>query len=157
MPCISRKPIPAEFVALEKVSKAVHQENNDCSVKAIAIACGVSYSEAHSACRAAGRTNRNGTPISVSARAIESLGFTIRTVTSLEQRAIVNRYPGVHRNLQSITTHHPNRFPQAWADAHPNMIWVTANHMLAVKDGQVIDWSNSKAMRVLLIWEINKA
>lgn len=129
-------------------------EHNDCSVKAISIACDVPYSEVHALLKSLGRKNGRGTPLVCSWAAIWRLGFKIRNWSFDEYQGMIETYPSPHNGLRSITTHHLRRFPQAWADCHPNMIWVTANHMLAVKDGVVCDWSINRALQVRRIWEI---
>lgn len=131
-------------------------EANDCSVKAISIACDVPYSEVHALLKKLGRKDRGATPINLSRKAVTALGFKIREWSFREMQAKIAAYPAPHNQLHSITTHHPRRFPQAWADCHPNMIWVTSSHMLAVKGGVVQDWSINRALRVRQIWEIEK-
>ncbi len=131
-------------------------EANDCSVKAISIVCGVPYSEVHALLKGLGRKDRAATPTALSRKAITAFGFRIREWGFMEMKTKIRSYPAPHNDLRSITTHHPRRFPQAWADCHPNMIWVTSGHMLAVKGGVVQDWSINRALRVRQIWEIEK-
>jgi len=131
-------------------------ERNDCAVKAIAIACGVPYAEVHALLKRLGRQEGKGTPVPISRQAIKQLGFRIREWSVGEYWRKISTYPSPHHRLRSITTHHLRRFPEAWADCHPNMIWVTARHMLAVKDGTVRDWSINRALPVRLIWEIER-
>lgn len=131
-------------------------ERNDCSVKAISIACGVPYAEVHALLKKFGRKEGKGTPLIASDRAIKELGFKIREWSFMERQEMIKSYPSPHNGLHSITTHHLRRFPQAWAGCHPNMIWITSQHMLAVKDGVVRDWSINRALRVTRIWEIEK-
>jgi hypothetical protein len=153
---LTKTSLPTEYQEIRKASSAMN-EQNDCSVVAIAIACGVSYEVAHAALKKAGRIDRHGTYRWHSKAAIESLGFKVRAWNYQEKRAMISRYPGVHSKLQSITTHHMRRFPQAWADCHPNLIVASSRHMLAIKDGVVRDWSINNAMRLQDIWEITKA
>lgn len=131
-------------------------ERNDCSVKAISIACGVPYAEVHALLKKLGRKDGQGTSLITSKMAITELGFRIRKWSLDEHRGMIDTYPSPHNRLCSITTHHLRRFPQAWAGCHPNMIWITSQHMLAVKDGAVRDWSINRALRVRCIWEIEK-
>src|SRR5690606_23917614 len=99
-----------------------------------------------------GRKDKGATPVYVSEQAINQLGFKIRKWSFAERRGMIETYPSPHNGLRSITTHHLRRFPQAWAGCHPNMIWITARHMLAVKDGVVHDWSINRVLRVWNIW-----
>lgn len=152
---VARTALSADFKSTE-LSSYQANEKNDCSVKAISIACGVSYEEALFALKRFGRKDRSGTPTAISIKAIEFFGFKIRVWSAKERIDVIKSYPGTHANLKSITTHHPRRFPRAWANCHPNMIWLTRDHMLAVKDGTVRDWSVNSARRVVMIWEIEK-
>lgn len=131
-------------------------ERNDCSVKAISLACGVPYAEVHALMKKIGRKEGKGTPLIASERAIKELGFKIREWSFVERQGMIETYPSPHNGLRSITTHHLRRFPEAWAGCHPNMIWVTGRHMLAVKGGVVQDWSINRALCVRQIWEIEK-
>ena len=144
-----------DFVKLKSEAGKIG-ENKDCSVKAISIACDVPYAEVHALLKKLGRKDGKGTPLTACEKAIMELGFKIREWSFDEHRDMIDTYPSPHNGLRSITTHHLRRFPQAWAGCHPNMIWVTARHMLAVKDGVVRDWSINRALRVKRIWEIEK-
>lgn len=153
---INRTNDPVTFTQLHATSRSMG-ENNDCSVKAIAIACDTPYAEVLALMTRLGRKPGHGTPFSVSRAAIRALGYSIREWSFMEIRAMVRTYPGAHKNLHSITTHHPRRFPAAWKGCHRNMIWSSNNHMLAVKDGAVVDWSINRALSIRCIWEIEKA
>lgn len=152
---IPRTSLSDDFVNLKSEAGKIG-ERNDCSVKAISIACEVPYAEVHALLKDLGRKDRAATPIILSRMAVKVLGFKIREWSFIERQGMIETYPSQHNNLHSITTHHPRRFPQAWGDCHPNMIWVTPNHMLAVKGGVVQDWSINRALRVRQIWEIEK-
>lgn len=133
-------------------------ETNDCAVKAVAIACDVSYAEAHEAMKALGRKNRNGTNFyNITTKAIEGFGFTLKSWGLVERDEVIKSYPGVHSGLKNITTHHPRRFPQVWSKFHGNLLFHTKGHILAVRDGIVCDWTVNHAKRVVGVYEVHKA
>jgi hypothetical protein len=70
MPCPTRAdPLPEAFKALHRTAKEQFNENNDCSVKAIALACDVPYAEVHARLTSLGRKKVCGTPITISWKA----------------------------------------------------------------------------------------
>lgn len=155
MPALKRTTLPSLYAGLTPERQKC-EEYMDCSVVAISIACGVSYREAHAALKAQGRKDGHRTPDAFSARAIEALGFRIRVWLYSEMKGMIKTYPGSHKGLSSITTHHLRRFPEAWKKAGSNLIFITRGHMLAVKDHAVQDWSINRRLPVIKIWEVEK-
>lgn len=141
-----------EFDALHAESKC-HDEDQDCGVKAIAVACNVEYRAAHAALKAAGRKDRKGCTVHQVWVAIESLGFKSVSICT---REIIRSYPGVHKNLQSVTTHHPERFASVWAEMGACLLF-SCDHVSALKDGKLHDWAVGRAKRALIIFQITKA
>lgn len=132
-------------------------EWNDCGVKAVALVCGVPYAEAYFKLKRLGRRDRKGTPWAMIRQAINDFGFEIKVWSTFEKRALIESYPGVHKNLQQITTHHPRRFPKAWAPLKEKRLLLgTHKHVACFKDGEVIDWTVNSAKRVWLVWEVTK-
>lgn len=156
MPRIQKTALSPEFSALISESNA-HNEKDDCSVKAVALITGRPYAEVHAVFAACGRKTRRGTPLTVSLDALEELGVKVRIWTFNEMRAMMDSYPGADTTNpnRSITTHHWRRFPRSWAPhRHKKFILVTRNHMLAVVDGEVKDWSINRSLHVIQIWEV---
>ena len=56
-------------------------ERNDCAVRAVAVATGVSYQTAHAALRVQGRKDRDGTYPCETHKAVQSLRFQLEDVT----------------------------------------------------------------------------
>ena len=73
-----------------------HNEQADCCVCSISHACGVSYEEAHAACKKAGRKNRKGMYDSEIAKAVSILGFKLIKV-KCESKTMRT----LHRNIKS--------------------------------------------------------
>lgn len=139
-----------DYTALSSERSAMG-ENNDCAVVAVSIVCNVPYSVAHAALKKAGRKDRHGTFPYQTYAAIESLGKKLRAVNP---REIIDTYPGVHKNLKHVTTHHPRRFSKSFSQGKVYLFSVR-RHILAVKGDTVHDWSINKSKQVLLIFEVH--
>jgi hypothetical protein len=122
---------PAEFAG----------ERADCSVRALAIAAAISYSEAHRAFTVAGRKRGEGTFI----------GHT----------AVAHHfYRGQHEPaLGPGLAAHQRRYPTlaAWVLAHPKGRWVVhvRQHAFAVVDGVVHDTAPAMRRRVIRAWRFD--
>lgn len=138
------------FTKLQAETSAA-QETNDCAVKAIALVCGVSYEVAHAACESKGRKARKGMQTYDILRTLSSLNKHFSKVNV--QSRFVQNYPGAHKNLQSVTTHHPDRFNKVWADGKTYLMFVNG-HVLAVINGTNHDWTRGKARRAVAVYEI---
>lgn len=156
MPRISKSDWTATFKSHHAVSVAEFGEKKDCTVKSVAIACDVPYATAHAALKRFGRKNGEGASLEIVLAAIMSLGFRVRQWSCQEIFEMIARYPGAHKGLQSITSHHMRRFPNAWAGCHRNLIMGGRWHIWAVKNGVCEDWSVNKSLRVGYIWEVEK-
>ena len=132
---------------------ALHNETNDCAVVALALVASVPYSVAHNALKDAGRKDRKGTFRSEQFAALKALGFDGEIIPSED---FISRYPGNHKNLKSVTTHHMDRFNKVWEDGKNYLIF-TERHVGAVIDGVNHDWTKNKSRRVWSIVEIVKA
>lgn len=139
----------AEYKALCEASESVY-ENNDCSVKAVAIACGISYHDARELLAERGRSTRRGANTLMILDAVSSMG---KKLNKVEMQDIIDQYPGIHSCLKSITTHHPSRFQNVW-DNGKTYIAFTNGHVLAIKDGVAHDFTASKAIRVNYLYEV---
>jgi hypothetical protein len=126
-------------------------EVNDCSVKAVAVVLGVDYATAHDICKKAGRVEQKGMACYQIEKALENEGKKLTVVSPAE---FIKQYPGKHVNLKSVTTHHPDRFREIWADGKIYLIF-TNNHVAAIVDGVNHDWSRGKAHRVIRIVEVS--
>lgn len=142
----------AEFDALSQESSKLG-ELNDCSVKAVALAAGIPYSEAHARMKAEGRKPRRGVHSWSAGQALLKMGFLLKHI---RPGYFIERYPGSHKSLLHVTTHHPDRFNEVWSDGRTYLIR-TRGHVLVVKDGKNYDWTRGSARRVVSIHEVIKA
>jgi hypothetical protein len=68
------------YSAMQATSKGMH-ENNDCCVFSLAIACGMSYENAHATLAAKGRKPRQGTLAIHVTNALKEAGLKVDEVT----------------------------------------------------------------------------
>jgi len=141
-----------EFNQLVAASNAIG-EKNDCSVKAVALACGVEYEVAHRVLASHGRRKGHGAYTTDILKAVDDLGFKPQRIFNQD---FIDQYPKGHRDvLRSVTTHHPARFNDVWADGNTYMMF-TRSHVLTVINGVNHDWTNGRAMRVISVYKITK-
>lgn len=150
MPKLSKRyEYSEEFLSISKES-SLYREKSDCAVKAVAVACDVSYGKAHRVLKELGRKNRQGTYFHMTKAACEKLGFKL---ISRDPREFIFKYPKAHHVLKSVTTNHPDRFPNTWRDGKTYLFRVNG-HILAVKNGVNCDWSRGRAKRCRNIYEV---
>jgi len=130
-------------------------ERNDCTVVSVAATTGVAYGVAHAQLAHYGRKPGRGAPLYVIANALKALGFKIENVPA---EYFIRRYPKGKQDKSQVTTHQPERFPGAWEDGH-NYILLTSGyrHAVGIVNGENVDWTRGRAMRVAEIWRIVRA
>jgi len=129
-------------------------ETSDCAIKAIAITTGTPYKEVHARAAALGRKNGEGTHWHIITRIIHDLGHELKTTKPAD---FINQYPGVHKNLKSVTTHHPARFNKVWRDGKMYIFNCRGgHHVAAVVNGELHDWTVGTASRCIGIYEVVK-
>lgn len=156
---IAPQTLGAEYKAVLGTKPDGHQENGtvDCAVVAVAVVTGVDYDTAFKALEAAGRVENKPTPRELTKKAIEALGFKINELSYLQRQEVIANYPGVHKGLKNLTSHHPVRFGKVWKDMGlTNCLLFSMGHVAALKDGEVQDWSKGRALRVIGVWVIEK-
>ncbi len=133
-------------------SAGLSGETNDCTVKALALATGIPYEEAHTDLARRGRKRGKGTNFFDVTEAIKARGFEIARVSP---ESFIRRYPKSHQILQNITTHHPERFSRVWRDGHTYLASV-GGHCLTIVNGVTHDWTRGRSRRIRLIYRITK-
>lgn len=123
-------------------------ERNDCVVRSLASATGVSYRTAHTFCKdEMGRENKKGVNnLLMTTRFIkaEEEGLTLDnkefSIRKLGKKEIKNKYK-LHgeviwrkKTLKSFMQSHPKG----------TYLVLVAKHALTVKDGELLDWDNNK-------------
>lgn len=138
-------------------------EKNDCVVRSIASATGVSYRTAHTfAKEEMGRESKKGTNnLLLTSRLLKAedeglkLGNKEFTIRKLSTKEVKNRYK-LHgevvwrkKTLKSFMQSHPKG----------TYMVLVAKHALTVKDGELLDWDNNKfepTRKVMDAYEINE-
>lgn len=129
------------------------KESNDCTVIAMAMVTGKPYDECHRLLKEAGRQDGKGFNSHIMMSVIKGCGFELKRIPCLDQIA---KYPGRHANKSFITSHHPARFNSVWKDGK-TYLGFTINHVLAIIDGDVHDWSTDKSLQIRWLYEVVKA
>lgn len=109
------------------------RENNDCGVKALAVATGRSYADCHVALKAHGRKNGKGTYNWQMEKAVNDLGFKLISVSCH------------HRGLRALSRDLPQ--------TGNFIIWVT-RHYAGASGGKIHDWSDGKCLRVKGVFQV---
>lgn len=117
-----------------KEASARMNESRDCAVKAVAIATGTEYEVVHAMLKAAGRRNRHGTYRAQTDKVIGQLGFTQIDVTHQVRGKTVRTVEG------ELTG--------------GNYMVFVAQHVLAVTDGVVQDWTAGRQHRIKNVLKI---
>lgn len=133
---------------------SIRNEYMDCAVKTVAVACDVPYATAHATLKALGRKDRARTPLHMVLQAAQQLGVKLTRVYASE---MLQRYPGRHKTIANVTTHHPQRFPEVWAQGTYIMLVSGGSHVLCVKDGQVHDWTAGRSRQCCGLWLVERA
>ena len=107
-------------------------ETNDCTVKAVAIATGISYERVHEAFKKVGRKDREGCSTWKVEIAMTNLGFKAEKLKEWKGKT-------------AKTLDLPRK---------DNYIVFTCNHALAVKFGLVKDWTAERRHRITDVWKI---
>lgn len=129
---------------------AAFGETNDCSVIAVATVTGCGYREAHDELCRLGRKQRRGVSAQTIIDATLAMGCG---AVFVDPREFIDQYPGAHKNLKSVTTHHMDRFNEVWRDGNTYLVFTT-HHVLAVIDGVNHDWTRGRALRAESIYRI---
>lgn len=128
-------------------------DKNFCAVIAIAAITRRPAKEIQVLLTKHGRKHGKGTPTWIIEKVIDELGFRFVRWPPTKLREIIDSYPGRAVNLENITTHHPRRFPSAWA-GQPDMLMFSRSHVSAFVDGKVEDWAIEHSKQVYMIWTL---
>lgn len=121
------------FSKVMKESSALN-EHNDCSVKAIAIACDVPYKVAHKALANLGRRERRGVFNHTIYSAINQLGFSMECVkVKAKTTATLPNDPAVQEGFYVV---------------------FVSGHVAALVNGNIEDWTKGRRNRVKIVFKI---
>ena len=149
MPKIALTPPPARYVTLCAESAKL-AETRDCSVIAATLVIGDDYANVRDGLARYGRKERKGMDAYDMRSYIRGRGLLLVPVKA---SVFIKTYPGAHKLATCVTTHHPARFPKVWKNGR-TFLFFTSNHVLAVIDGEALDWSKNHSKRVTEIYEV---
>ena len=121
------------FDKAQKFSQQAN-ERNDCTVKAISIACDVPYKVAHKALANEGRKPRCGSYRHQQARAIKALGFDLEPIKVTAKTMV---------KLKSDTAVDTGYF-----------LAYVSGHVAAVVNGKIEDWTDGRRHRIQTVCKI---
>lgn len=108
-------------------------EDNDCSVKAVALACDLPYDAAHAAFEDAGRRHGRGVNWPQISKALKGLKVNTQPISHLRQPNGSCYTPKTISRLLPFGRY----------------LVYTRNHMFALVDGEVLDWTKGRKHRIL--------
>lgn len=116
---------------------AYNKENNDCGVRALAVACAAPYVESHAAFKRIGRAD--GGPVSpyFLVNAAPLLGYQLWD----------------HPKPAGTTLQSCGRY---LADAGGGYVILTCNHAVGMWNGEIIDWDRESKQRVTQIFKARR-
>ncbi len=113
-------------------------ERNDCSVLALAVVADLTYDAAHKAMAEVGRKNNDGARTGQTFTALHNLGKTYDDVTDRASFAEIKTIKSLKRlNLKG------------------KYLITVSGHILAMKDGEIHDWTNDRQHRIQKIYRVN--
>lgn len=124
-------------------------DRNFCVPLALCVLTGLDPEEVRNVFLNLGRRHGHGVNMIVLRKVIAHFGYEL---VEVKTRDIIDRYPGVHKGLQRVTSHHPRRFPKAFF-GESLYCWGT-DHSFAIKNGELVDWSVNRAIRAYFIYRI---
>jgi hypothetical protein len=125
-------------------------DNRFCVPLGIAILTGLDPEKVREAMNAYGRRDRRGVHRHMTRSFICMLGYNIKDINP---KSIINEYRNP-QNYQSVTSHHPRRFPSVWKGR--SYLMFSKGHCLAVVDGVTKDWSVNRSLVIKEIWALEE-
>lgn len=149
MPAIKPVGYHEEFHKLDQHRREM-RDKNACGPIAIAAVTGAPYEQVVKLFEEAGRKKGRGVYWHQEEKVLKALGFK-RVRINLEK--LIASYPLPHCNvLKNVTTHHPRRFKECFPKGR--LLANVRRHILAIIDGNVIDWSVNSPIRIISLYEI---
>ena len=118
-----------------KIGHKYYKDKNNCSVVAVAVATGVGYGAAFKALEKKGRIRGRGASTSQIINALDLLGYKVRTVEK------------DFKTVKTVT----DRLPSTG-----NFLAYTPSHVLSIRNGRVIDWTEGRRHRIYSVSEVIK-
>lgn len=133
-----------------KTHSILAKEKNDCAVVTLAVAAGISYEDSHRIFKQLGRKNGQGVKHYTIVNAFSVAGKRLARVHISD---IIEKYPKSQQHYKTVTTKHPEKFNNVWKDGKTYIMFLR-DHIAAIVDGVVHDWSSIKSLRAHYIYEV---
>ena len=127
------------YTSMRDAAQAMN-ESKDCAVVAVAFACRVPYQVAHLALKANGRRSRDGTMFHITSAAVQDLGFKVEALENIRQKN------GCRYTPKTIG----EKLKRGY------YLCRVANHIFAVVNGKVMDWTEGRSHRINFIYRVSK-
>jgi len=124
-----------DAIKVYEIGRKYYNDTNNCAVVAVAIVCRVAYGKAFNTLKRLGRVTGRGTPITLTVPALNQLGFQSE-----------------HIEFNKCTVSTITR----QLDKNSMYLVRVRGHILAVRNGDVIDWSKGRRHRVLQVLKVTK-
>lgn len=122
---------------MRRIAIKYYNDMNFCTVIALAVCCNVGIGKAYHTMKRLGRKDKHGAKYGTIYKAVTELGFTHKPVDGL-----------YNKQVKSVTKLLPSK----------GLFMVhIRGHVLAVRDGKVLDWSEGRSHRIIAVHEIVKA
>jgi len=142
------------------------RENNDCTVKALAIATNSTYEKAHGALALRGRSFRKGISMHEVWKALGDLGFKAETVFKRSEIELSDKgflFDGHHDDrIEKVKKYRRSRWAKGktiksvagYLPQRGVFLIETRAHVLCVRAGQVHDWTDGRRHRITQVHRI---
>lgn len=146
---IKRVQPASDYRAMDEMGRT-KGDNNFCSVVALAFVSGLSFLKSQIALEELGRMKGKGMNNPAILEAMKVNGVKLSKV---EPESFIAKYPKPHKQaLKHVTTHHPRRFAEIFAEG--TYVMFTSDHVAVCVDGELKDWSVNNALRVKEIYKV---
>ena len=124
------------YKELARIGAKYYQDRRFCSVIAIATACNQAFGKAYHTMKRQGRPHAKGAQLFEIMGALKELGFTATKVTGFDGKQVKSM---------------PNLLPRTGA----YMVFIRG-HVLTIRNGEVCDWTEGRAHRVVNVYKIER-
>lgn len=121
---------------MRRIAEKYYNDFNYCTVIALAVCCNVGIGKAYHTMKRAGRKHKHGARFGMIYDGVKALGY--------KTEAVDNVY---NKQVKSLSKLLPNK-------GH-YMVHIRG-HILAVRDGEVLDWSAGRSHRIIAAYKIYK-
>jgi len=124
------------YQELANIGRKYYKDRNFCTVVALAVTCQQAFGKCYHTMKRLGRKDGHGAFGVLDG--VKILGYN---ATRIDHELVYNRQVKTVTKLLPATGHY--------------MVFVRG-HVLAVRNGQVIDWTEGRAHRIMSVWKIER-